>query len=86
MEGRVVAALILSIPVSVSSMSEMTLELTQTQHEILLRGLRYVRSAVALDAVDWSESVDADRKRQYAEISQIESLVKSIKVAEKARV
>ncbi len=86
MEGRVVAALILSIPVSVSSMSEMTIELTKSQHEILLRGLRYVRSAVALDAVDWSESVDADRKRQYAEISQVESLVKSIKVAEKAAV
>ena len=86
MEGRVVAALILSIPVSVSSMSEMTIELTQSQHEILLRGLRYVRSAVALDAVDWSESVDADRKRQYAEIAQVESLVKSIKVAEKAAV
>lgn len=86
MEGCVVAALILSIPSSVSSMSEMTLELTQTQHEILLRGLRYVRSAVALDAIDWTESVDADRKRQYAEIAQVESLLKGIKVAEKAAV
>ncbi len=67
-------------------MSEMTLELTQRQHEILLRGLRYVRSAVALDAIDWTETVEAERKQQYAEIAQIETFVNSIKVSEKAAV
>ena len=81
-----IAALIHSPPVSVSLMSEMTIELTQRQHEILLRGLRYVRSAVALDAIDWTESVDAERKQQYAEIAQVESLVNSIKVSAKAAV
>jgi hypothetical protein len=67
-------------------MNDMTLELTRTQQEILLRGLRYVRSAVALDSVDWSETVDGERRRQYAEIAQVESLLSKVKVVEKASV
>ena len=76
----------LPFPISVSLMSEMTLEMTAAQHEILLRGLRYVRSSVALDAMDWDEAVDAERKQQYAAIAEVESLAKQIKVRKEAAV
>jgi hypothetical protein len=50
------------------------LSLTSQQQEILLRGLRYVRSSVALECAEYSPEVDAERKRQYAVISELESL------------
>ncbi len=41
---------------------------------------------LALDAMDWDEAVDADRKQQYAGDCEVESLVKQIKVRKEAAV
>ena len=50
--------------------------LTQRQQEILLRGLRFVRNSVALDMVEPTNEVDTARRQQYAEIAELESLLK----------
>ena len=65
-------------------MSELNLQLTLKQQELLLRGLRYVRSSVALDPMDWTEEVEADRQRQYAEIKEIEELLNGARIVETA--
>lgn len=65
-------------------MSELNVTLTRKQQELLLRGLRYVRSSVALDPVDWSEQVEAERMRQYSEIAEIEALLNGAKKVEGA--
>jgi hypothetical protein len=67
-------------------MNDTTLQLTRKQQEILLRGLRYVRSSVALDVMDWNEQVEADRRGKYAEISQLEQLLSSAAIVEPAAV
>jgi hypothetical protein len=67
-------------------MSDPKIELTRQQQELLLRGLRFVRSSVALDTCDYSDEVDAERRRQYAELNELESLVKCVPVSESARV
>ncbi len=67
-------------------MSDPKIELTRQQQELLLRGLRFVRSSVALDTCDYSDAVDAERRRQYAELNELESLVKCVPVSETARV
>ena len=56
-------------------MNSALMELTPKQQEILLRGLRFVRSAVALDMPEFTETLEADRRRQYAEIAEVEALV-----------
>jgi hypothetical protein len=45
--------------------------LTKQQREILLRGLRFVRSAVMLDVREPSADVDADRATQVREIGRL---------------
>lgn len=65
-------------------MSDLNLQLTRRQQEILLRGLRYVRSSVALEMHDWSEHVESERHRQYAEIAEVESLLNGAKIVETA--
>ena len=45
--------------------------LTKQQREILLRGLRFVRSAVMLDVREPSADVDADRAAQVREIGRL---------------
>lgn len=62
------------------------MQLTRKQQEILLRGLRYVRSSVALDSVDWTEQVDVERRGKYAEISQLEELLSGAKIVETSAV
>lgn len=57
------------------SMNEEKIELTPRQRELLLRGLRYVRSSVAMDPQEYSREVEAARQRQYAEISELEALL-----------
>jgi hypothetical protein len=53
-------------------MSEtLTVGLTPEQRELLLRGLRYVRSSVALEIREPSPQVDADRRMQLGEIAQL---------------
>ena len=56
-------------------MTQDTLELTEKQQEILLRGLRFVRSAVAMEAREPSDDVVADRQQNYEEIERLESLI-----------
>ncbi len=57
-------------------MNSMNIELTPKQQEILLRGLRFVRSAVALDMpMVFTDQFEADRHGQYAAIAEVETLV-----------
>lgn len=58
-------------------MSEPSLELTRDQQDLLLQGLRFVRSAAALDMQDYTPAVDAERRQKYARISELESLLRS---------
>ncbi|MCC7420514.1 MAG: hypothetical protein IT428_09545 [Planctomycetaceae bacterium] len=55
-------------------MSEtLTIGLTKQQRDLLLRGLRYVRSSVLLEPRDPSEEVDSDRRNQLREIGEVVS-------------
>jgi hypothetical protein len=45
--------------------------LTDQQREILLRGLRFVRSSVALDVHDPTPELDAERATKLREIKQL---------------
>lgn len=65
-------------------MSSMTIELTQKQQEILLRGLRFVKSAVALDMPEFTDKLEGDRRRQYAEIAEVETLVNKAAIVQGA--
>ncbi|MEW4489274.1 hypothetical protein AB1L42_14425 [Thalassoglobus sp. JC818] len=67
-------------------MSERNIQLTQKQQDLLLRGLRYVRSSIALDARDWSPEVEAERQGQYDEIARVEALLNGAKIVETATV
>lgn len=67
-------------------MAELNIQLTKKQQELLLRGLRFVRSSVALDTRDYSEQVGEQRTSQYAEIAAIESMLSSAKLVETAAV
>ena len=53
-------------------------EITRDQQDLLLQGLRFVRSAVALDMQDYSPSVDADRRQKYARINELESRLRAV--------
>ncbi len=53
-------------------MSEtLSVGLTEDQREILLRGLRFVRSAVALEIYDPTPESDAERSSKLREIRQL---------------
>lgn len=65
-------------------MSELTLQLTRKQQEMLLRGLRFVRSSVALDPIDWTEEVEADRRGRYAEIRELEEMLNGATIVDLA--
>jgi|HubBroStandDraft_2_1064218.scaffolds.fasta_scaffold186070_1 hypothetical protein len=53
-------------------MSEtMSVGLTEDQREILLRGLRFVRSAVALEVYDSTPETDIQRSSKLREIRQL---------------
>lgn len=56
-----------------------TVGLTKQQRDLLLRGLRYVRSSVLLEPRDPSPEVDTDRRSQ---ISEIADLVRALSGAE----
>ncbi len=49
----------------------LSIDLTEQQRQMLLRGLRYVRSAVALEIREPNPQVEADRASQYGEISRL---------------
>jgi hypothetical protein len=63
-----------------------TIQITPEQREILLAGLRYVRSSVALEVKDWSDDVEAERDRQYEELDAIESMLTGSSTTATARV
>jgi hypothetical protein len=65
-------------------MTDHNFELTRDQQEILLQGLRYVRSSVALDMAEYTDEVDAERRRKYARISELETILKGVAVSEGA--
>ena len=67
-------------------MSELNIQLTRKQQELLLRGLRYVRSSVALDPMEWNEKVEEDRQRHYQEVAEVEALLNGAKIVETAGV
>lgn len=67
-------------------MADIHIQLTRQQQEILLRGLRYVRSSVALDQCDWSPEVEQKRESQYQQIAQIEGLLNGAEIIETARI
>jgi len=63
-----------------------TIQITPQQREILLAGLRYVRSSIALEVKDWSEEVEADRDRQYEQLDHIEAMLTGTSTKAPARV
>jgi hypothetical protein len=67
-------------------MADLNLQLTRKQQEILLRGLRFVRSSVALDTQNYSDEVERQRQQKYAEISAVETMLNSAKIVEAAAV
>lgn len=63
-------------------MSEtITVGLTRQERDLLLRGLRYVRSDVMLEIRDPSPAVEQDRQKQLREIA---SLVEQLNGAQSA--
>jgi len=54
---------------------ELKVELTSSQQEMLLRGLRFVRSSVALDIRDYSNEVEQERRTKYDEIQELEAIL-----------
>jgi hypothetical protein len=63
-------------------MSHHPIELTRDQQDLLLQGLRFVRSAVALDIQDYTPAVEAERRQKYARISELESRLRSVRPTE----
>lgn len=64
----------------------MNIDITPQQQELLLTGLRFVRSSIALEVIDWSEEVEAERDRRYDELDNIEAVLTGSKQAATARV
>lgn len=63
-------------------MTNQPLELTREQQQLLLRGLRFVRSSVALEVRDYSDDVGAERQQHYARIGELEELLNSAPISE----
>jgi hypothetical protein len=63
-------------------MSEtLSVGLTEQQREILLKGLRFVRSAVALEVYDSTPETDAERKNKLREIRQLAEYLEGVRPA-----
>ena len=57
--------------------SATTLELTPKQHELLARGLKFVRSSVALGMSVPADETEAARRDEYAALDDLESQLAS---------
>jgi hypothetical protein len=55
--------------------------LTEPQREILLRGLRFVRSSVALDVHASTPELDAERTTKLREIRQLAEYLEGVRPA-----
>jgi hypothetical protein len=63
-------------------MSEaLSIGLTDQQREILLRGLRFVRSAVALEVYDPTPELEAERSTKLQEIRQLAEYLEGVRPA-----
>ncbi len=63
-------------------MSEtMSVGLTEEQREILLKGLRFVRSAVALEVYYSTPETDAQRSSKLKEIRQLAEYLEGVRPA-----
>ena len=61
----------------------LTLELNPEQRQILLDGLRYVRSSVALEIIDWTPEIEKNRDRMYSLLDGLEDKLNGVSPAEK---
>jgi hypothetical protein len=59
----------------------MNVGLTEEQREILLKGLRFVRSAVALEIYDSTPETDAQRSSKLREIRQLADYLEGVRPA-----
>jgi len=64
----------------------MSLELNKEQREVLLQGLRYVRSSIMLNVEEPTPSYVAERNTRLREVSDLSNLLNGRPVAEKATV
>lgn len=64
-------------------MTQATLDLTDKQQELLLRGLRFVRSSVSMECRDPSPEVEQDRQDHYEEIDRLETMISDRKLPQK---
>lgn len=55
--------------------AELNLQISPEQQELILKGLRYVRSSVALEMVEYTPDVEANRQQKYEEIAELEGLI-----------
>jgi hypothetical protein len=55
--------------------------LTEEQREILIRGLRFVRSAVALEVYDPTPQLEAERSAKLREIRQLAEYLEGVRPA-----
>ncbi len=55
-----------------------TIELNSSQREVLLTGLRFVRSSAAMTIEEWSEEVESDRHRQYELVDGLVALLDGV--------
>jgi hypothetical protein len=63
-------------------MSEtMSVGLTKEQREILLKGLRFVRSSVALEVYDPTPETEAERSAKLREIRQLADYLEGVRPA-----
>jgi hypothetical protein len=63
-------------------MSEtLSVGLTEQQREILLRGLRFVRSAVALEVYDPTPELESERAGKLREIRQLAEYLEGVRPA-----
>lgn len=57
-------------------MSDLTLELNQQQREVLIRGLRYVRSSVMLTTQDLTPELEQARAEELRQLAELTSILK----------
>jgi hypothetical protein len=53
----------------------LTVELSPRQCELLLRGLRYVRSSRMLEIRDFPDTLEEDRRTELAEIRELAAML-----------
>ena len=68
-------------------MSELlTLELNQQQRDVLIRGLRYVRSSVMLTTQDLTPELEQARAEELRQLAELPSILKGEAVTQESSV